>query len=67
MTADDAPLADEPQPGAVPNDTPAPSGLPDGAAPEEAPLGVDPDDEVPAPGPGAMPGIPTEGEPPSGG
>lgn len=67
----DAPLADEPQPGAIPNDTPdgaqGPSGLPDDAAPEDSPLGVDPDDEAPGSGAGAMPGIPTDGEPPSGG
>jgi hypothetical protein len=50
---------------------PIPSGLPDDDAPESAPLGV-PDAEPegegePQRGAGAMPGIPTEGEPPSGG
>jgi hypothetical protein len=56
----DAPLADEPQPGAIPNDMPAdvPSGLPEGAD-EPDPLGAsdaDPDTDR-----GAMPGIPPEG------
>jgi hypothetical protein len=49
---------------------PAPSGLPDDAH-EPEPLGApdpDPDDDdAPAKGPGAMPGIPTEGEPPDAG
>jgi hypothetical protein len=48
----------------------APSGLPPDE-PEEAPLGVDdadPDGEgAPARGPGAMPGVPDEGEPPQSG
>ena len=64
---DDAPLADEPQPGSVPNDIP--SGIPDGA-PEPTPLG--PDDEPRPEGDGepprggdAMPGIPPEGEEPT--
>ena len=64
---DDAPLADEPQGGAVPNDMP--SGLPEGGD-EPAPLG--PDEEAEPEGSGevqrgeeAMPGIPQEGEPPS--
>jgi hypothetical protein len=42
----DAPLADEPQPGAIPDDTP-PSGLPEGIE-EDAPMGPeegDPDGE----------------------
>ncbi len=66
--SDDAPLADEPQPGAIPNDTPGdvPSGLPEGAD-EPDPLGAAeraPDTDV-----GPMPGIPPEGsdEPYSGG
>jgi hypothetical protein len=46
----------------------APSGLPPDQ-PEEEPLGVPeatPEDEdAPQRGPGAMPGIPTEGEPPA--
>jgi hypothetical protein len=46
----------------------APSGLPPDQ-PEEEPLGVPPeaspdDEDEPARGPGAMPGIPTEREPP---
>jgi hypothetical protein len=53
-----------------PNPEEAPSGLPPDE-PEEAPLGVpdakpDGEDE-PARGPGAMPGIPTEGDPPDAG
>lgn len=64
----DAPLADEPQPGAVPNDTP--SGLPEGAD-EPQPLGApdqgDPDGEGETPrGDDAQPGI-TENEPFTGG
>jgi hypothetical protein len=45
----------------------APSGMPPGE-PEEEPLGVPetaPDDDEPDPGPAAMPGIPSEGEPPA--
>lgn len=63
MPEDDAPLADEPQPGAIPNDQP--SGMPDGEPPDQ-PLGVDeadPDDEHAPRGPESMPGIPTDGEP----
>ena len=49
----------------------APTGLPDQEAEEAPPLGPeesDPDGEgEPARGADAMPGIPTEGEPPSGG
>ena len=48
-------------------DTGAPSGLPPDQ-PEERPLGVpgkpDDDEDEPGHGPDAMPGIPTEGEPP---
>jgi len=45
----------------------APSGLPDEEV-EEAPLGVTEDDEEePDRGAEAMPGIPTEGEPPTAG
>ena len=62
----DAPLADEPQPGAIPNDTP-PSGLPEGAD-EPDPLGTpgdaDPDGEGGTPrGEDAQPGFPGEDEP----
>jgi hypothetical protein len=58
-------MSDQPSP---PDD--APSGLPPDE-PEESPLGVpeaQPDgaDERPR-GPGAMPGIPTEGDPPDAG
>jgi len=45
----------------------APAGMPPGE-PEEEPLGVPetaPDDDEPDPGPAAMPGIPSEGEPPA--
>ena len=67
----DAPLADEPQPGAVPNDMP--TGMPQGGEEAEAaPLGTDtetdesPDGEGGTPrGGDAQPGIPTEGEPPA--
>jgi hypothetical protein len=49
----------------------APSGLPDGDAPEAEPLGpAEPRPEGEGPperGDDAMPGIPSEGEPPSGG
>jgi hypothetical protein len=52
-------------------DEPAPTGLPDEDSPEPPPMGApeaDPDGEgQPAHGGYAMPGIPTEGEPPSGG
>ena len=59
---DDAPLADEPQPGSVPNDMP--TGMPAGADEvEPEPLGP-PDDEEPEEGAEAMPGIPTEGDDP---
>ena len=59
----DAPLADEPQPGAAPNDMPAdvPSGLPEDAPEEDTPLGApdaDPDSDR-----GPMPGIPDGDEP----
>ncbi len=60
---DDAPLADEPQPGAVPNDMP--TGMPageDGVEPE--PLGPGEDDDNDGDGADAMPGIPTEGDDP---
>ena len=60
----DAPLADEPQAGAIPNDMP--SGLPEGAdepEPMGAPAGADPDGEGDTPrGEDAQPGI-NEGEP----
>jgi hypothetical protein len=48
-------------------DPEVPTGLPDGE-PEAPPLGVpeaDPENEDLDPGPDAMPGIPTEGEPPA--
>ena len=59
----DAPLADEPQPGAIPNDTP--SGMPDGGD-EITPMGPDESDpegegETPR-GDDAQPGIPEDGE-----
>ncbi len=60
----DAPLADEPQPGAAPNDMPAdvPSGLPEDVEDEDTPLGpVDPDPDSDR---GPMPGIPSEGDEP---
>ena len=64
----DTPLAGEDTPGAIPTDTP--SGLPD-EAPEDQPLGppeTDPEGEGDAPrGDDAMPGIPTEGDPPNAG
>ncbi len=65
----DAPLADEPQPGAVPNDMP--TGMPAGAEDdvESTPLGTpesDPEGEGETDrGEEAMPGIPHEGEPPA--
>lgn len=60
------PLADEPATEGVPTDTP-PSGLPDEDSPEEGPLGTPEDDDAAASGAAAMPGIPTDGEPPSSG
>ena len=60
---DDAPLADEPQPGAAPNDMP--TGMPAGndeAEPE--PLGPEDDGDQDGEGADAMPGIPTEGDDP---
>jgi hypothetical protein len=63
MERDDAPLADEPQPGSVPNDMP--TGMPAGEdAPEPEPLGRDEADDEPEKGEDAMPGIPTEGDDP---
>jgi hypothetical protein len=60
---DDAPLADEPQPGAAPNDMP--TGMPAGAdEPEPEPLGPDDANDEPEKGADAMPGIPTEGDDP---
>jgi hypothetical protein len=52
----------------LPADAPDPSGMPDGS-PEPEPLGSpDPDlEDAPEKGPAAMPGIPTEGEPPDAG
>ena len=44
-----------------------PTGMPENE-PEEQPLGVpeaDPDGDRTEPGPGAMPGIPNDGEPPA--
>lgn len=59
---DDAPLADEPQPGAAPNDMP--SGMPAGSEDHEPePAGAE-DDDGPEKGADAMPGIPTEGDDP---
>ena len=60
---DDAPLADEPQPGSAPNDMP--SGMPAGADdPEPEPLGTGDREDEPEEGADAMPGIPTEGDDP---
>jgi hypothetical protein len=51
----------------MPSDESPPSGLPDDAD-EPAPLGApDPDPDAPDTGEEAMPGIPTEGEPPDAG
>jgi hypothetical protein len=42
--------------------------MPDEDAPEPPPLGPDADgDDAPTTGPAAMPGIPTDGEPPDAG
>ncbi len=61
---DDAPLADEPQPGAAPNDMPA-SGMPSGSEDHEPePLGPEDDEDAGENGADAMPGIPTEGDDP---
>jgi hypothetical protein len=50
------------------HEEPPPTGMPDDDAPEPSPLGApDPDEEAPEKGPEAMPGIPTEGEPPDAG
>lgn len=60
---DDAPLADEPQPGSAPNDMP--TGMPAGADdPEPEPLGPGAGEDEPEEGRDAMPGIPTEGDDP---
>ncbi|HEX8084064.1 MAG TPA: hypothetical protein VF529_07205 [Solirubrobacteraceae bacterium] len=60
---DDAPLADEPQPGSVPNDMP--SGMPAGSEDAEPePLGPEDTEDEPDEGADAMPGIPTEGDDP---
>ena len=60
---DDAPLADEPQAGAVPNDMP--SGRPAGSEEAEPePLGPESGEDEPEEGADAMPGIPTEGDDP---
>ena len=61
----DAPLADEPQPGSIPDDTP--SGMPEGAD-EQDPLGTpadaDPEGEGDTPrGEDAQPGFPQGEEP----
>jgi hypothetical protein len=50
-------------------DESVPTGMPDDDAPEPEPLGnPDPDaDDAPDTGEGAMPGIPSEGEPPDAG
>ena len=54
----------------ITGDDDIPTGLPDADAPEATPLGpeeTDPDGDQTEPGPEAMPGIPTEGEPPTAG
>ncbi len=61
---EDAPLANPPQPSAVPNDQPV-SGLPDPESPEGKPLGVDPDRDEADSGREAMPGIPEPGVEPA--
>jgi len=61
---EDAPLANAPRPGAIPDDQPV-SGLPDPQSPEGKPLGVDPDAEETASGRDAMPGIPEPGVEPA--
>ena len=45
----------------------APTGLPDEAEPEPAPLGAPAPDEEPEPGEDAMPGIVTDADPPDAG
>ena len=60
---DDAPLADEPQPGSAPNDMP--TGMPAGSdETEPEPLGPGAGEDEPEEGADAMPGIPTEGDDP---
>jgi hypothetical protein len=50
------------------DEEPAPTGMPDEDAPEPPPRGPAGDmEDAPATGPAAMPGIPTEGEPPDAG
>ena len=56
-------MATEPR---TPPPDPAPSGMPDEDVAEETPLGV-PDEVEQEEAGDAMPGIPTEGEPPTGG
>lgn len=54
----------------ISGDDDIPTGLPDEDAPESTPLGppeADPDGTDTDPGAEAMPGIPTDGEPPSAG
>jgi hypothetical protein len=46
-------------------DPEAPSGLPEGAEQDEPLVPADPPGEAPEPGEEAMPGIPTEGDPPA--
>ena len=52
---------------ATPKPDPAPTGLPNEDEPEVPPLGVPDLDDAPAPGPDAMPGIVTDGDPPDAG
>ena len=60
---DDAPLADEPQPGSVPNDMP--TGMPAGEdEPEPEPLGPGAGEDEAGGEADAMPGIPDEGDDP---
>jgi len=51
----------------TPNPEDAPTGLPSEDEPEAPPLGTPEDDEAPTTGPDAMPGIVTDGDPPSAG
>lgn len=50
-----------------PKDPDVPTGLPDEGDREPPPLGTPHPDQAPEPGPDAMPGIASDGEPPSSG
>ena len=52
----------------IPDPTETPSGMPEEAVSEPAPLGTpDPDEDAPATGEDAMPGIASDGDPPDAG